>query len=60
MLELEIPNTEWTYDALSTLHVGSFLGTTKFTKARMYDLQISHGLGFYDTDDLAPVGNFIY
>jgi hypothetical protein len=37
-MTITLPNMKWTHDALSTLHVGSFLGTTKFTAGRMFDL----------------------
>lgn len=33
-----IPNMHWTYDKNSSVHVGSFLGTTKYTEGRMWDL----------------------
>jgi len=42
-MTISYPNMNFTFDNASSLHVGSFLGTTKYMEGRMYDLSIGTG-----------------
>jgi len=59
-MTITIPGMKWTHDALSTLHVGSFLGTTKFTAGRMYDVEMRSGTVAYESSSsLLPMPDLV-